>query len=553
MSKNQSFDMQRADGVNTAATSDSEGDSTKSQFLANMSHELRTPLNGVMGMLELLRTTKLDARQCEYIDTAYDSAASLLTIISSILDYTKIDSERSVHLPVTYNMRNVFTACVQQATSDALEKGIDFRCHISDQLPCFVQGDPTAFRQILDHLVANAIKFTNEGGVAVNLDVSKIDNDAEPPKVDLVLQVDDTGIGLPGDNVEELFAAFNQHDNSTTRHYGGSGIGLSIVKRLVDLFHGEITAANNTEAGASFTVRFTLALPAQEIIAALQLAPNALEIVVVSQDSELQNQLAFVARSWAVRLHAFRNVPHALSEWPELRSQNSGARQRLYLVDDLLSVEDRNTLSELWQHDAKSDDARYVLLASDCMAPVQPSQLAATAMWNKSDFVGELYGALLEPARQLAECRDKLIEQEAEKTEYKESTASSILVVDDVETNRKVAVAMLRKLGVQADVARDGREALQKLQETAYDLVLLDCQMPVMDGFDTARQIRANEADQDSSNHLPIIAMTAHALDKDRTAAMAVGMDGFITKPYSMEVLQAVIQRWLVNTESSAA
>ena len=201
----------------------------------------------------------------------------------------------------------------------------------------------------------------------------------------------------------------------------------------------------------------------------------------------------------------------------------------------------------------KSDDARYVFLASDRNAVIQASQLPATAKWSKSDFVVELFGALLEPARQLVESRGSQLPSKADQAEAEAASVSSILVVDDVETNQKVAVAMLRKLGVQADVASDGREALQKLQETAYDLVLLDCQMPVMDGFDTARQIRANEAEQGNGIHLPIIAMTAHALDKDRTAALAVGMDGFITKPYSMEELQSVLQRWKASAKSSAA
>ena len=382
-----------------------EASSRKSEFVANMSHEIRTPMNGVVGMIDHLLETDLTPHQRHLARVAANSADVLLTVINDVLDFSKIEAGKLLIEKIGFDLREAVKDVEELFSSRAAEKGIELHTRYEPTTPRYVTGDPARIRQVLMNLVSNAIKFTEHGRVVMSVSCTEKRTD----NAMFTFAVRDTGVGIPEDRIDDVFVHFTQADSSTTRRYGGTGLGLTISKQLVELMHGTIGATS--EVGKGSTFRFSIPMGLYRV------APDATD----------------------------RTRPRANTQ---PAGKGSGG----------------------------SDSATHVLL------------------------------------------------------------------VEDNEANQEVAVLLLEKLGCRVDVARDGREAVEMFQATRYDCVFMDCQMPEMDGYQAAREIRSSEP---TNQRVPIVAMTAHALREDRDKCLAAGMDDYVSKPIKRAVLESILERWV--------
>ena len=513
----------------------------KSEFLANMSHEIRTPMNGVLGMLSLLHETGLAEEQQHYVRTARASGETLLALLNDILDFSKIEARKLELELMDFQLPGLLDELMEALSPAAFQKGLVLGCVVAPQVPGLIHGDPGRLRQILTNLVGNAIKFTAQGEVAVRVGVV-----AETPGgVELKFSVRDTGIGIRADRRDRLFAKFSQVDSSTTRLYGGTGLGLAIVKELVELMGGEIGVQSEPGQGSEFWFKVRLPKPAAApTAAALSAAEGRGARVLVAEKHALNGEILVNL------LTAFGLRPTAATDGPaarQLLSQANADRDpfRVALLDVALPGLDGLALGRSIQSDPELKDTRLILsLPRSQNDPAQPPE--------KLGFAAALY----KPVQ-----RQKLRELLASVLSGKPIDSAppgvprrflpaagarpfSLLVADDNVTNQQVAVGLLNRLGLRAEVAANGVETLRALETIPYDLVLMDVQMPEMDGLQATRTIRA--ATSNVLNHqVPIVAMTAHAQPSDRLACLQAGMDDCLVKPVALPALIAVLEKWL--------
>ncbi len=508
---------------------------SKSQFLANISHEIRTPLNGVLGTVELLQQTDLTHRQRRFAATAGRSARHLLNLLNDLLDLSKIEAGHLMLESVGFDLRQLIEEVIELFAEGAQQKGLEMLCTMSETTPTGLRGDPTRLRQVLANLVGNAIKFTERGHVLVT---ATADSPAASRSVELIFSVEDTGIGMDEETQQRVFESFRQADGSTTRKYGGTGLGLSISKQLVEMMGGEIWVESRPGVGSSF--RFSIRL---ELDTRAASAPEALELgelrALVAHGSELGGQiLADALREWGVSTR----VVTRLEGSPAFPPAPAGAAFDVALVDTRLLERDAGSLEPLRQLDRSTRIA--LLTPLDYRHERQARRAGVEACLSRPVRRAELLRFLADGEAAAPAADERVPAASAPASERAAPSPCRVLVVEDNPTNQTVARAMLASLGIEADVVGDGRQALEAIRRAAYDLVLMDCQMPEMDGFEATRSIRRQQA-TGGAQPQAIVAMTASAMPGDRERSMAAGMDDYLAKPFDRQQLAAVLERHL--------
>ena len=511
----------------------------KSDFVANMSHEIRTPLNGVLGMLELLEGTSLDRRQHDFVETARSSGNSLLRVISDILDFSKLESSELSIRDIPFDIRSIVEDIATQFAREAADKGIELHTLIAAEVPKSACGDPERIRQVLTNLVDNAIKFTEQG--EINITVNAVNGVAH--KVGLWFEVKDTGIGIAPDQLDSLFEAFTQQDSSTTRQFGGSGLGLTLCRQIVDLMGGEMGANSNPGAGSAFWFKLHLLPVAQEDEPDNKVIPESLRVLVVDDNKTNRDILSYYMQCWNVDCDTAVDGDTALSLLRQARVD--GSSYDVAILDYHMPNMNGLQLVQALSAEDLLPSSRVVMLSSVYVDETEFKQLGITSYLVKPVRQSEIFNVLMQVTGVLYTSLSTIQTDNYGKREADLSFHNAkILLVDDMRINQVVGQEMLRDLGISAELANNGNEALDALNDNDYDLVLMDCQMPVMDGFEATGKIRSNQREQ-GVNAVPIIALTAHALEGDREACLAAGMNDYLSKPFTKADLAMVIARWL--------
>ena len=510
----------------------------KSLFLANMRHEIRTPQNGVIGMAGLLLDSPLSDEQLRYAQTIFNSGQNLLFLLNDILDYSKIEAGRVEMETLDFDLRRVIDDFVSLHSVRAHMKGLDFFCAVDPKVPNALRGDPGRLRQILDNLAGNAVKFTHHGKIAVRVQVAAMD----ARSVALHFQVSDTGIGISEAQLPRLFEKFYQADLSTTRQYGGTGLGLSISQQLVEQMGGQIQVHSRPKKGTTFgfTVRFSLtgAVPKP------QSSPpedGDQRVLVLDADTDVREALAQQLHHWGKVVAATAHVAEA-ERWIQQSADLEQGYAAMFL--DAATAGERlpALLQQVREGFAHAPPRLVLMRAMGQHVDAEQRQrdgvdAALTKPLRYADLRQSLRGMLpkwtedtsVSPPFVLSEFRQRV---------------GRILLAEDNITNQQVALALLDKLGMRADAVANGLEAIKALETIPYDLVFMDCQMPEMDGFSAASHIR-DPGSAVLDHHIPIIAMTAHAMAEDREHCLRVGMSDFVSKPVSLKALALVLERWL--------
>ncbi len=516
----------------------------KGNFLANMSHEIRTPLNGVIGMIDMLLTTDLDETQRDYARTVKKSGEILLALINDILDLSKIEAGKIDLETLDFNLRIALEDTAEVLALKAQEKGLELICMIHPDVPAFLIGDPARLRQVIVNLAGNAIKFTSEGEIVIRVGVLE-ETDS---RVELEFEVSDTGIGIPEDRIEDLFSPFTQADSSTTRQFGGTGLGLTISRQLVGLMDGEISVRSKPGKGSTF--RFTAWFGKQPhpriLSSTASMDLTGQHILSVDDNATNRKLLNLLMDKWECRHEAVANGTAALDRL--LAAASSGDPFKIAIIDGQMPGMDGEELGRRIKANPAISETILVILTSMGMR-------GDAKRLQKIGFSAYL----TKPVKQeeLRECLVRLASRKSSRqavpdqpliTHYSLKEAKTdevrILLAEDNMINQKVACAMLKRIGYPVDVVENGEKAVEALKKRRYDLVLMDCQMPVMDGYEATKRIR-DPGTKVLNPDIPIIALTAHAMKQDLDRCLSVGMNDYMTKPFKSDKLKEMLEKYL--------